>query len=172
MIRYNRAMRRARRAAQAIRRSCASSDYARALIRPLLAPLPKEEREKALERAMAASPGYVHSNYQPRLVCGATDPQTDAVLARRARQRPSHVIIEVQPMKHRTADLYKQMMENRKASADYYAAHKVCPKCNGSSVSQTYVGYIQVSGIPYRDENDASCLCGWKGTVHDLIPAT
>jgi len=51
----------------------------------------------------------------------------------------------------------------------YYREHKRCPKCGNATLYQNYVGFIERHGVIYKDMNDASCKCGWRGMVHDLI---
>lgn len=50
----------------------------------------------------------------------------------------------------------------------YHKQHQCCPKCGGQSITRTHGGYI---GAPPIDCNNAVCDCGWRGIVHDLVPA-
>ena len=57
----------------------------------------------------------------------------------------------------------------------YSKLHAACPNCFGTSFSTTLAGYILDLNHPelYKNLNSTTCLkCGWKGTVHDRIPAT
>lgn len=50
----------------------------------------------------------------------------------------------------------------------YYKQHQCCPRCGGQSITRTLSGNISE---PLADRNSAVCDCGWKGIVHDLVPA-
>ena len=58
---------------------------------------------------------------------------------------------------------------------EYYRNHYRCPRCRGNRVYQTYGGPVFDFAHPedFRDANEANCQgCGWKGTVHDLLPVS
>lgn len=63
------------------------------------------------------------------------------------------------------SDTYTKFM------AQYKIDHEVCPDCGSNSHSSTLWGYIFNSDNPesYKDENNVNCVCGWKGTAHDLV---
>lgn len=47
----------------------------------------------------------------------------------------------------------------------YYDLHHVCPRCGkADNYQQTCVGVLGD-----KDTNQATCICGWVGIVHDLI---
>ena len=46
---------------------------------------------------------------------------------------------------------------------EYKKEHVCCPECGSKSVETTCGGYMN------KDENEANCGCGWKGTVGDMI---
>lgn len=50
---------------------------------------------------------------------------------------------------------------------DYYEQHAVCPRCfsRDKALEQGTVGTL----LDY-DQNRATCDCGWRGIVHELIP--
>lgn len=59
----------------------------------------------------------------------------------------------------------------------YCEQHKACPECGSTSTCQTHCGYIipvidengkVTNEDSYKNENSATCKCGWKGIVHDL----
>ncbi len=52
----------------------------------------------------------------------------------------------------------------------YYQAHVACPKCGYDRNAQTYVGHVFIAGKPFKDDNEARCRCGWRGTVDELEP--
>lgn len=58
--------------------------------------------------------------------------------------------------------------------ARYAAQHCVCPGCRlTGSVETTTVGVMYPQGTKaeqMHDTNDAVCVCGWRGRVHDLLP--
>jgi hypothetical protein len=54
--------------------------------------------------------------------------------------------------------------------ADYYLAHSVCPTCGQDDIERTCIGYVFYDIEKFKDENRATCACGWKGIVHDLQP--
>lgn len=63
--------------------------------------------------------------------------------------------------------------KSKAARNQYYAAHARCPQCQATrSTTQTYMGYIMVIGREdqYKDENTATCKCGWKGIVDEMMP--
>lgn len=51
---------------------------------------------------------------------------------------------------------------------DYYERHAVCPNCggDGGDMMQTCMG-----PLCGQDRNHCVCQCGWRGIVHDLVPA-
>ena len=51
----------------------------------------------------------------------------------------------------------------------YYLMHSLCPNCGRGDVERTCLGYI-FYGAKTKDENRATCSCGWKGIVHELQP--
>lgn len=53
----------------------------------------------------------------------------------------------------------------------YYSSHKKCPKCGGTNISQTLMGFVMDANNydAFKDENKCNCKCGWTGIVHDLI---
>lgn len=52
----------------------------------------------------------------------------------------------------------------------YYSDRVACPACDSTEIESTCLGYLPVPGVRFRDENRASCGCGWKGQVDDLVP--
>jgi len=57
-------------------------------------------------------------------------------------------------------------------SKDYYTKHNKCPRCKNDNCEQTTAAIFLSKYNPYRikkDQNKAACICGWSGTVHDLI---
>jgi len=55
---------------------------------------------------------------------------------------------------------------------NYYELHRCCPNCGGGDIGHTTSGSIQLPWFPeWRDTNEASCLCHWRGIIHDLVPA-
>ena len=55
----------------------------------------------------------------------------------------------------------------------YHKRHRVCPQCYSKNYSHTLAGYIFDENNPeaYKDNNHVDCFdCGWKGTVHQLVP--
>lgn len=53
----------------------------------------------------------------------------------------------------------------------YYDAHAVCPQCGNPSYNMqvTSSAGMSTGGWP-TDHNKCWCRCGWRGTVHDLVP--
>ena len=53
----------------------------------------------------------------------------------------------------------------------YYYKHIACPNCGSIHTHSTYMGYIFDRDNPesFKDENLATCKCGWRGKVHDLV---
>lgn len=53
----------------------------------------------------------------------------------------------------------------------YYYKHILCPACANLHTSQTYAGCTFDRDHPdeFRDMNLATCKCGWRGRVHDLV---
>lgn len=49
---------------------------------------------------------------------------------------------------------------------EYRERHAVCPRCHGEDIEQTTLGFV----LAVYDTNRASCSCGWKGIVDDLVP--
>jgi len=49
----------------------------------------------------------------------------------------------------------------------YYKQHLCCPRCGGRSITRNTLS----STGELLDRNNAVCDCGWKGIVHDLVPA-
>lgn len=49
----------------------------------------------------------------------------------------------------------------------YYVEHSVCPSCGNDEIETTCIGFVY-TGPAFRDENMATCQCGWHGVVHDL----
>ena len=52
---------------------------------------------------------------------------------------------------------------------EYRDAHSACPACGHDDVEQTCGGAVMFRGD--EDHNHATCPCGWKGIVHELVPA-
>lgn len=48
---------------------------------------------------------------------------------------------------------------------EYRKEHVCCPECGSTLLEVTCVGYLGE-----KDENRATCTCGWEGIVDDLIP--
>jgi len=60
---------------------------------------------------------------------------------------------------------FLNLIKNEVAQFIYHNIdHVACPKCGNTSLETTCVGYIG------EDRNRATCECGWKGTVHDMVP--
>jgi|JI10StandDraft_1071094.scaffolds.fasta_scaffold793794_2 hypothetical protein len=53
----------------------------------------------------------------------------------------------------------------------YYPQHCCCPTCGGCNLETTCVGYMFKDLETAEDSNKATCECGWRGIVHDLVPA-
>jgi len=51
----------------------------------------------------------------------------------------------------------------------YRLDHRYCPKCRSGSIGETIAGKIVLDLSITKDENEAVCVCGWKGIVHDLV---
>lgn len=49
----------------------------------------------------------------------------------------------------------------------YRKLHNVCPTCGSGDVLTTCVGYTEPPNM-----NRATCRCGWKGRVDDLVAKT
>ena len=48
--------------------------------------------------------------------------------------------------------------------------HCCCPKCGNDKTAQSYVRVVYRVGVPYSDDvNTASCSCGWRGKVNELV---
>ena len=62
---------------------------------------------------------------------------------------------------------YQKMIgEEDPERIQYYKDHKCCPLCSNEEIERTCMGFI----IGDKDINRASCRCGWKGIVNDLVP--
>lgn len=64
-------------------------------------------------------------------------------------------------------------MTRNEALTKYRNEHRVCPVCYTSRYFRTLAGpfVILKDGIfEVKDINDATCQCGWKGVVDDLVP--
>lgn len=53
----------------------------------------------------------------------------------------------------------------------YNSEHSCCPSCGNDNIERTCIGYFFYDIKTFKDENRATCSCGWKGVVHDLQPA-
>lgn len=55
--------------------------------------------------------------------------------------------------------------------AEYNQKHIACPVCGSTHIRSHMVGFALDVEHPeaYRDENQATCECGWSGRVHDLV---
>ena len=56
----------------------------------------------------------------------------------------------------------------------YWSLHSKCPKCKSDMVETTLLFLFESrneNGVyeVKKDRNCASCLCGWKGIVHDMV---
>lgn len=62
--------------------------------------------------------------------------------------------------------------EERRAEAyrAYRKLHERCPQCGGNNIETTCVGYIMADPSTYENRNRATCQCGWRGVVHDMVP--
>mgnify|MGYP001562624153 CR=1 FL=1 len=47
--------------------------------------------------------------------------------------------------------------------------HAACPKCGKGDIERTCMGHWSEPGKPYWDTNFASCSCGWRGRVFELV---
>jgi hypothetical protein len=56
------------------------------------------------------------------------------------------------------------------AYRQYGELHKCCPQCGGKNICQTCIGYVMTDPSKYEDRNQATCQCGWRGVVHDMVP--
>jgi len=64
-------------------------------------------------------------------------------------------------------------MSNEELWREYERLHACCPQCGNNSMEQTLMGIILPLNATLSDiidRNTASCGCGWKGEVHDMIP--
>jgi hypothetical protein len=62
---------------------------------------------------------------------------------------------------------------HQQALRDYSIDHVACPKClRKDTVARTLAGSIhqQLVGAVLKDQNHATCDCGWTGIVHDMVP--
>lgn len=50
-------------------------------------------------------------------------------------------------------------------NAEYQKEHAVCPQCGLPPAESTYEAYLEPP-----DLNKVSCICGWSGVTHDLVP--
>lgn len=48
-------------------------------------------------------------------------------------------------------------------TGNYYENHRFCPICGNNKLEYTCVGYLDI------DRNRATCICGWRGIVDNLI---
>jgi hypothetical protein len=53
----------------------------------------------------------------------------------------------------------------------YDKLHAVCPVCKSASIEVSCVGCLMDNLETARDANRAQCECGWRGIVHDMVPA-
>lgn len=53
--------------------------------------------------------------------------------------------------------------------ARYRELHECCPQCNSNTIETTCVGYTMINPVEFQDGNKATCCCGWRGTVHDMV---
>lgn len=63
----------------------------------------------------------------------------------------------------------KQETPFEQVVAAYRVAHTYCPQCGSARLTTTTMGHLPSSRGEYRDTNRATCECGWRGTVHQLI---
>jgi hypothetical protein len=67
---------------------------------------------------------------------------------------------------------YKSARPTQKDIMDmYYPKHCCCPSCGSDSIETTCVGYMFEDIETAKDGNRATCGCGWRGIVHDLVPS-
>jgi len=68
---------------------------------------------------------------------------------------------ELTPEKKRSIEVRRQ----------YNNLHAACPKCGGTSIEMTCMGYPFWTSLDHAvDENLCSCECGWNGIRHDMVP--
>lgn len=54
---------------------------------------------------------------------------------------------------------------------EFYANHCACPDCDNTVLNYTMISVLQYEGVDFEDKfNTASCKCGWRGPVRDLLP--
>lgn len=60
-------------------------------------------------------------------------------------------------------------LTHQEISRLYHELHRACPICGSTSIETTCVGHIMLDLETARDSNNATCLCGWSGEVHDMV---
>lgn len=71
-----------------------------------------------------------------------------------------------------TPTLEELQAKRRRQIKDYYEAHQCCPRCGGTSITSTCMGYWHTAdGV--EDHNHANCNdrdCKWHGIVDEMTP--